>query len=49
MLPPGRQRRDVQRYLQSGDQVEVQGALAVGDVVVKRGTGEIRNGARLPK
>ncbi|MEP7116626.1 MAG: efflux RND transporter periplasmic adaptor subunit [Acidobacteriota bacterium] len=29
----------------TGDQVEVQGALAVGDVIVKRGSDEIRNGA----
>lgn len=29
----------------AGDLIEVQGALAVGDVVVKRGTDEIRNGS----
>lgn len=33
----------------AGDQVEVQGALAVGDTIVKRGTDEIRNGETLPK
>jgi hypothetical protein len=31
----------------AGDQVEVAGALAVGDTIVRRGTDEIRAGASI--
>ncbi len=36
---------NVKKGTVSGDSVEVMGSLAAGDVVVKRGTDEIRNGA----
>ena len=38
---------NVKRGAASGDLVEVQGALSEGDVIVKRGTDELREGTAL--
>ena len=38
---------DVKKGAAAGDQVEVLGQLTVGDAVVRRGTDEIRPGAKL--
>ena len=39
---------DVRKGVPAGDQIEVLGALAPGDLVVRRGTDEIRPGAAVP-